>query len=136
MMKYIDAGVFVIAAGSAPPTADKALEILRQIAAGKMQAGTSVLSWDELAYVIRKKLGGGNSKDAKEQGRLFLSTPNLKLFNATSKTVSIAQELMEKYDLRPRDAIHAATAMENGITEIVSTDSDFGRIRGIKWIKI
>jgi predicted nucleic acid-binding protein len=42
---------------------------------------------------------------------------------------------MERYGLKPRDAIHAATAMENRITVIVSYDKDFDRIRELKRVE-
>ena len=37
---------------------------------------------------------------------------------------------MEKYGLKPRDALHAATALENKITTIVSCDEDFDKLKG------
>jgi hypothetical protein len=39
--------------------------------------------------------------------------------------ISQAQTLLERYDLKPRDAIHAATAMRNRIDKILSYDEDF-----------
>jgi predicted nucleic acid-binding protein len=42
---------------------------------------------------------------------------------------------MERYGLRPRDAIHAATAIENKITTIVSYDRGFDSVGGLKRIE-
>ena len=42
---------------------------------------------------------------------------------------------MEEYKLRPRDAVHAAAALENKITTIVSYDKDFDLIHEIKRIE-
>jgi len=39
---------------------------------------------------------------------------------------------MENYRIKPRDAIHAATALENKITNIVSYDKDFDELKEIK----
>ena len=39
---------------------------------------------------------------------------------------------MEKYKIKPRDAIHAAIALENGIETIVSYDRDFDKLEEIK----
>jgi len=59
-------------------------------------------------------------KPSIELGRKFLEFPNLKLLNVKRSIVLRAQELMEKYEIKPRDAIHATTALENGIEIIVN----------------
>lgn len=46
-----------------------------------------------------------------------------------------AQDLLERYRIRPGDAIHAATAIENRITSVVSYDKDFDVIHGIERIE-
>ena len=47
-----------------------------------------------------------------------------------------AKEIMKKYKVRPSDAIHVATIINNGLQGIASGDKDFDKI-GIKrlWIK-
>jgi predicted nucleic acid-binding protein len=42
---------------------------------------------------------------------------------------------MGKYRLRPRDSIHAATAIENKITTIISYDRGFDGVSGLKRIE-
>jgi len=42
------------------------------------------------------------------------------------------RNLWIKYEIKPRDAIHAATALENGIEIIVSYDRDFDKLEEIK----
>jgi len=54
--------------------------------------------------------------------------PNLRLLRADIRVVSRAQSIVEDFDLKPRDAIHAATAIENGIDKILSYDDDFRAI--------
>lgn len=46
-----------------------------------------------------------------------------------------AQELVERYRLNPRDALHAAVALENKIKTIVSYDEGFDAITEIKRIE-
>jgi len=50
-------------------------------------------------------------------------------------TVFRAQELVERYRLNPRDALHAAVALENKIKTIVSYDEGFDAITEIKRIE-
>ncbi|MHC1628688.1 MAG: type II toxin-antitoxin system VapC family toxin [Candidatus Nezhaarchaeales archaeon] len=44
---------------------------------------------------------------------------------------------MERYDLKPSDAIHAATCIVNNIKYIVSEDQEFDKVEGIErlWIR-
>ncbi len=44
--------------------------------------------------------------------------------------------IMEKYKIKPRDAIHAATALENNIVDIVSYDKDFEEIEGLNELSL
>ncbi len=69
---------------------------------------------------------------AVRQGRSFFGLPNLRLLSFDSEILFEAQELVEEYALKPRDAIHAATAMRNKITEILSYDADFDVLPSIK----
>jgi len=39
---------------------------------------------------------------------------------------------MEKYDLKPRDAIHLSAAIEHGVFTIISEDKDFDKIKEIE----
>ncbi|WP_235019859.1 type II toxin-antitoxin system VapC family toxin [Ruania rhizosphaerae] len=45
----------------------------------------------------------------------------------TDRTV----DLVERSTIAGRDAVHAATALEAGFTEIVSLDRDFDRVPGL-----
>ena len=71
-------------------------------------------------------------KPSIELGRKFLEFPNLKLLNVKRSTVLRAQKLIEKYEIKPRDAIHAATALENDIETIIIYDRDFNKLEEMK----
>jgi len=122
---YIDSNVFIYPAIYDPdaiPEAARARARLQEIVSGSMEACTSTLTWDEVAWVTRRLFG---SQKAVAQGASFLRLPNLKLLKVDLEIISKAQTLLERYDLKPRDAIHAATAIANGIDKILSYDEDF-----------
>jgi len=89
---------------------------------------TSVLTWDEFTWIVKVNLG---KDDAIEKGKDFLVFPNLVIKNVTLATINKAQELISKYNIRPRDAIHAACAIENNTDSICSFDKDFDKIKEI-----
>jgi predicted nucleic acid-binding protein len=128
-MIYIDTNIFVYPNTGVGPSSKASISIIEKLTNNELEAGTSILTWDELNYVLRKILG---AEKANEATRDFLSTPNLIFFEANEKTLNKAQSLMERYPLKPRDALHAATAILNNCTEIVSDDSDFDKIKELK----
>jgi hypothetical protein len=112
--------------------AKKSKDFLLKIALGKVEAYTASVTWDEVVWVLRKVFDLEFSTD---EGKKFLSFPNLRLLGVKKSTVFRAQELMEKYGIRPRDAIHVAVALENKITTIVSYDKDFDDMNEVRRVE-
>ena len=132
---YVDSDVFlypVIYDETAVVEAKESKDLLLKIALGKIEAYTSSITWDEVTWVVRKLFGIDLSLN---EGKRFLSFPNLRLLGIKRTTVLKAQEIVEKYKLRPRDAVHVAAALENKITTIVSYDKDFDLIKEIERIE-
>jgi predicted nucleic acid-binding protein len=132
---YIDSNIFiypVIYDEDAISESKNCKSFLLKIASGGVEAYTSVITWDEVTWIVRRILGVEASVAL---GRKFLRFPNLKILGIRKTTILKAQEVMEKYRLRPRDAIHAATAIENKITTIVSYDRGFDSVSGLKRIE-
>jgi len=127
-LHYVDSNVFIypIIYTTEVIDAKRAKEFLLKIARGKIEAYTALITWDEIAWAIRKLFGAETSI---EESRKFLNFPNLRLLAVKKTTILLAQDLTEKYKLKPRDAIHTATAMERGITSIVSYDKDFDQVK-------
>ncbi len=120
----------VIYEQASDPYAEAAAGRLGDLASGKLEAATCWLTWDEIAWTVRRLVG---AEQAKMQGRAFLDLPNLKMLDIDSKVIFKAQELLlSSHELRPRDAIHGAAALTNGIHEILSQDADFDVIRELK----
>lgn len=132
-MLYVDANVFLNAALYDDEEAHLAKKFLLETAKGRHAACTSILTWDEVVWVIRKTIGHDK---AVEEGERFLQLPNVKLLPVEQMTISSAQNLIGQYGLKPRDAIHAATALMNGVSEIISDDPDFDVLKGMKRVPI
>lgn len=131
-MLYVDSNVFlypVIYEVDAVAEAKRSKDFLLKIAKGDVEACTATITWDEVVWAIRRIFG---LEPSLEQGRKLLGFPNLKLLGVRKGVVLRAQEIMEKYSLKPRDALHAATALENRITTIVSYDEDFDKVKEVK----
>ena len=129
-MIYLDSNIFIfpiLTQDSGKSIACK--EVLEKVVDGKLNAATSVLTWDEVVWATRKYLGAA---DSIEEGKKFMEFPNLKLLEANESTLIIANKLMEKNKLKPRDAIHAATAMISNSEGIISDDTDFDNVKEIK----
>ncbi|NWG09093.1 MAG: type II toxin-antitoxin system VapC family toxin [Nitrososphaerales archaeon] len=132
---YIDSNVFVyplIYDPEAVGEAKKSKDFLLKIALGKVEAYTASVTWDEVVWVLRKVF---DLELSVKERKKFLNFPNLRLLGVKKSTVFRAEELMEKYRIRPRDAIHAAVALENKITTIVSYDKDFDDMNEVKRIE-
>lgn len=130
--KYIDANIFIYPILYDDEKAKFCEKILLDLLNGKINGFTSTLTWDEVVYIIKKDRG----KDiAVKEGTKFLKFPNLFFINPTEKIITKAQKIFEKCNIKPRDAIHVASALANDIREIISDDSDFDSVKEIKRIK-
>ena len=105
---------------------------MKKIINKEIIALTSILSWDELVYVLRKFT---NNEIATMEGKSFLMFPNLIFVEAKKEIIFKAQKLVEEYNLKPRDAIHLSTALSENCEEFISEDSDFDKIKLIKITK-
>ena len=133
MKRYLDTTVFTYAVLYEDDKALNCKNLVKDIANGLVGGFTSTITWDEVVYTVKKTLGKELSK---EEGKKFLRLPKLNIIKLDIAILSKAQELIEKYSIDPRDAIHAATALVNGINEIISDDGDFDAIKEIKRISL
>jgi uncharacterized protein len=131
-MIYLDTNIFVYALINNGKVGDRCRKILEDVAKRKIRASTSYLTWDEIVYSVRKE----RSKDiAIYEGRKILQFPNLAWLSVNDEVMISAQRLIESYPLKPRDAIHAASALANNISEISSDDPDFDKVKELKRVK-
>ncbi len=126
---FLDANVFLYAAGADHPEKAACVALLRRVADGAVAAATSVEVVQELIYVLSRR---GRPADA-----LKLATRTIALFPAllpvTRDDMTDACALVEQHpDLPPRDAVHAATMRNNGLHAIVTADPHFDAIPGVR----
>ncbi len=135
-MVYLDTNVFiypVIYEESVSKKAQKAKEILLRVATKEMEGFTATITWDEIVWVTKRFLG---ERDAVEQGKKFLTFPNLSLVTIDSSVITNAQKIMESYGLKPRDAIHASAALASGQKTVISDDQDFDKVKELRRTRI
>lgn len=120
-MNYADASVFLFAIlnDKNEPMAKASTSILDKAIEGEIRIATSFLTWDEVVWNVRKRLG---SSLADSECRKFLRFPCLEFIAVDEAIIALAQSLMKKYKLETRDAIHAASAISKGIKNFVSSD--------------
>lgn len=130
-MAYLDSNVFIYPVLYSPETTEKskkARELLLKIEKGEIKAYTSTLTWDEVVYVLTRTMG---REEGTSMGRKLLGFPNLEFIDVDTLTISMAQSLIDKYHLRPRDSIHIASALNKNVKTIISDDKDFDKVAEI-----
>lgn len=122
-VQYLDANVFCLAALYEGPKADQARTLLHKTIGGDQPAITAALTLDEVAWNIGK--AAGRDVGIRQATRL-LGVPSLTVLDVKTRHMVMAFDLMETHaSLRPRDAIHAAVALDAGVYSIVSDDDEF-----------
>jgi predicted nucleic acid-binding protein len=125
-----------------------ARDLFARIERGELQAYTSVLTFDELAYrmllaLIRDQYGGSPLEHLRDNEEQMIAQfypqiaphlarlrtfPNLFLVELTATDLVVMDEAMSLYHLRPRDALHLAAMQRCDCFQLVSHDSDFDRV--------
>lgn len=129
---YLDANFFIYASIDSGKQGKKARAIIRSMEEGSASAAISPLVLDEVAWVLRKEKG---TAFALKAWREIMQIPNLKILPVDESVALRVPSLIEG-GLKPRDATHVAVMLENAITTIVSSDSDFDRVKSIKRRKL
>ena len=127
-MIYLDSNVFIYATVNTAEVGEKARSLLQRIQQGEERAETSALTFDEVFWVVKKL----NFESAFEACMALLNFPNLEIVSVDKELTISALQIIKKYRLAPRDAIHAATAIATKAEIIVSTDVHFDKIKELK----
>jgi predicted nucleic acid-binding protein len=128
-MIYLDANVFLNAILTREKEGEKARTIIKKLQKGELTAATSALTFDEVFWIVKKHR---DFEKALKATKALLEIPNLTFLEVNDETLWSSYNLIEKYKLDPRDAIHLACALNHGIFTIVSEDEDFDKVKEIK----
>ncbi len=128
-MIYLDATVFLNATLNTGEIGERARDMLVRAQSGETPAATSALTYDEVFWVIRKYRGFDSALEA---SKTLLEMPNLAILEVNLDVLWKAHGLGKTYKLHPRDAIHAACALANGMRTVVSEDKDLDRVKEIE----
>lgn len=128
---FIDANIIMYTVGKKHKYKDPCSLLVRRIAEENIVVASDTEVLQEILYrywLIRE------FKRARETYSDFKTLVSL-MFPVTIDDVNLALELLERHqNIQPRDAIHAAVMLNNGLTKIYSTDAHFDGIKGIERI--
>ncbi len=133
---YVDSNVFVLPLLGETATGGRskaARRVLDEIEEGRMVAYTSVMTWDEVVWAVSRAIGREDGVAAEKK---LLRFPGLRFLEATLAVTARAEGLMETTDLRPRDALHCASALAKGLETFVSDDHHFAKAPGIRHVDL
>ncbi|MFO7680585.1 MAG: type II toxin-antitoxin system VapC family toxin [Chloroflexota bacterium] len=128
---FLDANIFMYAAGKPHEYKQPCREILQAVEAKQLTAATNTEVLQEILYRY-------HHVQLPDKGiqlcRYILEYP-LTILPVTPADITNALELLSQNQnsgLKPRDALHAATMQNNNVTQILSADKHFDRITGIQ----
>jgi len=129
---FIDANIPMYAAGGSHPYKEPSLAFLERVAAGRLKAVSDAEVFQEILYrfwslkLLPKALGLFD--------HFLMVVPAV--LPVTKRDMARARGLLaQEPGLPPRDAVHAAVLLNNGLKEICSYDHHFDRIPGIRRVE-
>ena len=124
---YIDSNIFIFAAMDKTSLGDNCREVLEKIQKRDITCASSLLTIDEVIWVLKKKLG---KEDAVRIARASLSLPVKWIEVDRSMIINMINRFNES-NLDPRDSLHLSSMKASGIDTILSEDSNFDKVKGI-----
>ena len=126
---YVDSNLFIYASTEEGIISEKAYEIIKKIDEGSLIAYTSTLTMDEVLYIMQKKVGRDIAVNTVEN---YIKLNNLKIISVDLEVLNKSIEIYKQTNLKPRDSIHLAVMKINKIDTMITSDSDFDKIKDIK----
>jgi uncharacterized protein len=128
-MVFLDTNVFLYAVGAQHPLKAPSQQVLSLVGNGTLEATSSTEVVQEILHVLNRR---GQRETALKLARYVIELLG-PLLPVTQADIFITCDLMDRYPaLSTRDALHAATMLNNGISDIITSDGHFDDIRGIR----
>ena len=129
--QFIDANLIMYSVGSPHPLREPCRMVLKKIKDGLIQVVTNTEVLQEILYRFF------SIKKPSLAALAYTSLVEIcvEILPVTLHDMDLALELLKKYpDITARDAVHAATMINNDLNEILSADSHFDLISEIRRI--
>lgn len=123
---FVDSTVLVHATGDEAVTRAAARGLIARVSDGSVSLHASTEAIQEL---VHHRMRRANRERAVHAAHEILAACVVHAFDHT--VLGRALTLIETTRVRGRDAVHAATALQHGFDQIVSSDSDFDGIPGL-----
>ncbi len=127
-MIFIDTSIFMYAAGREHPHKEPSVKLLKLVAVGEIDAVINVEVLQEIFHrytMIKRKIDG-----IKLAERVISLIPRIYPIELTD--VIKAMDILEKYNITSRDAIHISFMINRGIKEVCTYDKHFFIVKEIK----
>ncbi len=127
---FLDVNVFMYAAGTPHPYKDACVRILSRVEVGTLAAAIDTEVPQEVLY---RYSAIGLPEKGIQLCRDILAYPLL-IIAVSEADIRLAIDMFDAYravGLKPRDAIHAATMRNKGITRLISADRDFDHLTDV-----
>lgn len=129
MAAFLDANVFLYAAGADGPYREPCIALLRAVESGQCAAATSTEVVQEVLHVVARRAGAEVAATAAESVLGLVSV----VLPVERSDLERACALLRKHPGLPvRDAVHAATLRRAGIDVIVSADKHFDQVTQVQ----
>lgn len=130
MTYFLDANIFMYAAGREHSLKAPCVAILRRVAQEQIEAVTNAEVLQEILY---RYSAINEHQRGIHLARLAVDQVAGEVLPVTLADMQRALDLFAGYGtkIRSRDAVHAATMLNNDLTHLFSTDSHFDVIEGI-----
>ncbi len=128
---FVDANVIMYSVGASHPLREPCRRVMKGIKEGKIRAVTNTEVLQEILY---RYFSIGKPMIAESAYGAVIQLCEM-VFPITLEETNKALDLLKRYpDISSRDAVHAATMINRHVKEIISTDSHFDMVSGIKRI--
>lgn len=125
---YWDSTCFIAWLKPEPERRARCQEVLRAAERGELQIVTSAISLIEVVKLDKGPLLITQEKEKKI--REFFKHQYIVIVQVTRPLAEHARSLIWNEGLRPKDAIHAATAISEKLTDFHTFDGDFKKLSG------